>query len=87
MPTYEFICISCGNRFEHFQAMSAPDPNCPACGAALRRAVTAASGIIMRASSGYTAHGCQTGGCSYETTGKTCCGSGQRCASGGCGES
>jgi putative FmdB family regulatory protein len=33
MPTYDFGCRACGNRFERRRAMAAPNPSCPACGA------------------------------------------------------
>ena len=33
MPTYEYKCNACGNRFEKFQSMSsAPIKKCPKCG-------------------------------------------------------
>lgn len=44
MPIYVFRCESCGNKFDHLQKLSAPDPVvCPHCGQrnTLRRQVTA----------------------------------------------
>jgi putative FmdB family regulatory protein len=83
MPSYEFVCNACGERFERFQAMSAPEPACPKCGGAVRRLIVAGAGVITHTSGG---HGPKSGGCSFETTGTTCCGSRQRCATPGCGE-
>jgi len=38
MPTYEYECVSCSDRFERFQKMSDPPvTECPACGAAVRK--------------------------------------------------
>jgi putative FmdB family regulatory protein len=37
MPIYEFECEKCGNRFEELVGSDAPDPACPACGAAEAR--------------------------------------------------
>lgn len=79
MPTYEYVCDACGERFERFQAMSEPDPACPGCGGQARRQIVAGAGVITHAGAGH-----KPGGCSFETTGTTCCGSKQRCATPGC---
>ena len=35
MPIFEYVCMSCGNRFEKLQkAGAACEPGCPACGSA-----------------------------------------------------
>lgn len=35
MPIFEYVCSSCGNRFEKLQKQEAADqPACPACGSA-----------------------------------------------------
>ncbi|MEN6475093.1 MAG: zinc ribbon domain-containing protein [Syntrophaceae bacterium] len=81
MPTYEYACTVCGQHFEQFQAMSAPDPACPECGGAAQRRIVAGAGVIT-ATGGARGH--NPGGCSFETTGVTCCGSRQRCATPGC---
>lgn len=31
MPTFEYRCRSCGNRFEYLVLSSSPPPACPAC--------------------------------------------------------
>jgi putative FmdB family regulatory protein len=83
MPTYEYECQACAHRFEVQQAMrDAPVDTCPACGGAVRKLVTAGGGIIIR--DGAAASG-GAGGCSLETTGRTCCGRDQRCGKPPCG--
>ncbi|HOC31637.1 MAG: zinc ribbon domain-containing protein [Armatimonadetes bacterium] len=38
MPTYEYLCPDCGERFERFQKMSDPPvKSCPSCGAGVRK--------------------------------------------------
>lgn len=83
MPSYEYSCNLCGERFECFQAMSAPEPLCPKCGGEARRLIVAGAGVITNSDN---ARGHRPGGCSFESTGVTCCGSRQRCATPGCGE-
>jgi putative FmdB family regulatory protein len=83
MPTYEFICSQCNERFERFQPMSATVPACPACGGEARRMISPGAGVITKDSN---AHGSNSGGCSFESTGTTCCGSSKRCSTPGCGE-
>jgi putative FmdB family regulatory protein len=42
MPTYEYECTKCGNRFEKMQAMSAPpEKKCPACGGKVDKLISA----------------------------------------------
>lgn len=53
MPTYEYLCKSCGHRFEIWQRMSdEPLMVCPACGADIRRVVFPA-GIVFKGSGFY----------------------------------
>lgn len=53
MPTYEYGCRSCGNRFDVIHAMSDPGPQaCEICGGPVRRLVHAA-GIIFKGSGFY----------------------------------
>jgi putative FmdB family regulatory protein len=53
MPTYEYLCKSCGHRFEIWQKMSdEPLTVCPACGADIRRVVFPA-GIVFKGSGFY----------------------------------
>ena len=53
MPTYEYLCKSCGHRFEIWQRMSdEPLSVCPECGADIRRVVFPA-GIVFKGSGFY----------------------------------
>lgn len=48
MPTYEYDCPKCG-RFERFQSITAkPLRKCPRCGAAVKRLISAGSGVIFK---------------------------------------
>ncbi len=55
MPTYEYQCKACGNRFEAFQSISAkPIKKCPACGKnTVQRLISAGAGIIFKGSGFY----------------------------------
>lgn len=55
MPTYEYICESCGFEFDRFQSITAGTlRKCPECKAfALRRKIGSGSGIIFRGSGFY----------------------------------
>jgi putative FmdB family regulatory protein len=56
MPTYEYVCESCGNQLEKFQSITAkPLRKCPACGKnKLKRLIGAGAGVIFRGSGFYT---------------------------------
>ena len=55
MPTYEYLCESCGHEFELFQAMSAAvKRKCPDCGKLkLKRLIGIGSGVIFKGSGFY----------------------------------
>jgi len=55
MPTYEYICESCGYEFEQFQTIKArPMRKCPRCGkASLKRLIGVGAGIIFKGSGFY----------------------------------
>jgi len=55
MPTYEYLCNACGNRFEKFQSMtSAPIKQCPKCKRnKVRRLISAGAGLIFKGSGFY----------------------------------
>ena len=54
MPTYEYVCDSCGNNFEVFQKTSdAPVSVCPKCGSAVRQVLSGGIGINFRGSGFY----------------------------------
>lgn len=49
MPTYEYKCEKCGDRFEVFQSMTAPKlTTCEKCGGELRRLIGSGAGIIFK---------------------------------------
>lgn len=53
MPTYEYQCGTCGNRFEKYQSFSdEPVKVCPECGNEVRK-VFSAAGIIFKGSGWY----------------------------------
>ncbi|MFZ5800089.1 MAG: FmdB family zinc ribbon protein [Candidatus Omnitrophota bacterium] len=54
MPTYEYECLSCGHRFEIFQAMTAKSlTSCPKCGEKVKRLFGSGGGIIFKGSGFY----------------------------------
>ena len=54
MPTYEYECDSCKERFELFQSMSAaPQKTCPKCNGSVTRLIGGGSGIIFKGSGFY----------------------------------
>lgn len=55
MPTYEYECLICGNRFEQFQSIKAqPLKKCPQCGGAVERLLGSGAGILFKGSGFYT---------------------------------
>lgn len=75
MPTYEYICLSCGYRFERFQGMSEhPLASCPECEGTVKRMITGGSGFIMKGKG-------ETGALRRPACGSdtTCCGRGSAC--------
>jgi len=55
MPTYEYLCASCGHRFEKFQSIKAePDKVCPKCSQkSVNRIINGGSGLIFKGSGFY----------------------------------
>ncbi len=54
MPTYEYICNSCGYSFEKFQQMTdKPLDKCPKCNNTIRRLIGKGAGIIFKGSGFY----------------------------------
>lgn len=54
MPTYEYLCPSCGNEFEEFQSMTeAPIETCPRCSRRVQRLMGAGAGIVFKGSGFY----------------------------------
>ena len=54
MPTYEYECIECGNRFDAFQNMSdSPLTECEHCKGPVKRLISGGAGIIFKGSGFY----------------------------------
>ena len=55
MPTYEYKCDACGNRFERFHSITAaPLKQCPACGKnRVQRLIGKGAGLIFKGSGFY----------------------------------
>ncbi|MFA5363247.1 MAG: FmdB family zinc ribbon protein [Candidatus Omnitrophota bacterium] len=54
MPTYEYECTKCGNRFDVFQKMTDdPDAKCPKCKIKAKRLISGGTGIIFKGSGFY----------------------------------
>ena len=57
MPTYEYICESCGEKFDYFQSMSSPalktHPDCKKENSIVKRIVSGGSGLIFKGSGFY----------------------------------
>ena len=54
MPTYEYECEKCGNKFEAFQQMiDKPLSKCPSCGSKPKRLISAGAGFIFKGSGFY----------------------------------
>jgi putative FmdB family regulatory protein len=54
MPTYEYECRKCGERFERFQSITEkPLKRCPSCRGAVRRLLGTGAGIIFKGSGFY----------------------------------
>jgi len=57
MPTYEYICNECGERFENFQTMSSKPltkrPDCEEKNCDVTRVISGGSGLIFKGSGFY----------------------------------
>ena len=54
MPTYEYECGNCKERFEVFQSITAePLKSCPKCSGSVKRLIGAGAGIIFKGSGFY----------------------------------
>lgn len=55
MPTYEYECKSCGNRFTKFQSIKDKSvQSCPECSGPVRRIISGGVGVIFKGSGFYT---------------------------------
>ena len=49
MPTYEYECKQCGERFEQFQSITdEPVKTCPKCGGSVQRLIGAGAAVIFK---------------------------------------
>lgn len=57
MPTYDYICNKCGERFEYFQSMSSDPlkyhPDCEQEGSTVTRVISGGTGLIFKGSGFY----------------------------------
>ncbi len=54
MPTYEYVCSKCNNKFEVFQSMQEKHvKKCPKCKGRVERLLGSGSGIIFKGSGFY----------------------------------
>ncbi len=54
MPTYEYKCLKCGEKFEVFQKFSDdPVKTCPKCDGEVKRLIGAGAGPIFKGSGFY----------------------------------
>ncbi|MFP5277472.1 MAG: FmdB family zinc ribbon protein [Acidobacteriota bacterium] len=64
MPAYEYLCDSCGHRFERRQKMSdAEITACPACGGEVRRLISGGAGVIAKGGAASAPAPCGAGEC------------------------
>ena len=55
MPTYDYECSQCGDRFELFQKMTDnPLQECPKCKGKIQRLVGTGAGVIYKGAGFYT---------------------------------
>ncbi|HRG99445.1 MAG TPA: zinc ribbon domain-containing protein, partial [Polyangiaceae bacterium] len=54
MPTYEYVCTSCGNQWEEIQKISAPAlTDCPKCSEATAKRQISAGNFILKGGGWY----------------------------------
>ena len=54
MPTYDYECTKCSNKFEFFQSMKdKPLSKCPKCKSPVKRLISNGAGIIFKGSGFY----------------------------------
>ncbi len=86
MPTYEYECKACGFKFEQQQSIKEPAlTQCPQCQGEVRRLISGGTGYILKGS-GHGQNKKQESGCSFESSGTTCCGRKERCGEPACGD-
>ena len=81
MITYEHECESCGVRLERRQSIAEePVTACLECWGKVHQVVSGGSGFVIKGK-----EQTRTGGkCSFEVSGRTCCGQDKRCETPSC---
>ncbi|MDY6969573.1 MAG: zinc ribbon domain-containing protein [Spirochaetota bacterium] len=78
MPTYEYLCLSCGDKFERFQGISDnPLESCPSCEGVVKRLISGGRGFIMKGGStslGGSSSGCDATSCTSSCSSCSQCG-------------
>jgi len=63
MPTYAYVCPSCGHEFHKFHKMNAKvRPKCPECGTVGQRRITGGAGLHFKGSGFYITDYKKSGG-------------------------
>ena len=87
MPTYEYECEKCGQRFERFQNMSdSPVQRCPECRGKVRRLIGGGGAIIFKGSGFYETDYKKNRARPVCGSNRTCCGRNTQCDSPPCKE-
>jgi putative FmdB family regulatory protein len=85
MITYEYQCESCGIKFQRRQAITEElIEECPECHGKLSLIVSGGSGFMIKGGSREWQHR-DGNSCSFESSGRTCCGQTERCGKPPCG--
>jgi len=54
MPTYDYVCTKCDNKFEAFHSMTAePLKECPKCGGYVEKKISGGTGLVFKGSGFY----------------------------------
>lgn len=54
MPTYDYECQKCGDRYELFQSITEqPNTRCPKCGGKAQRLISGGAGLLFKGSGFY----------------------------------
>ncbi len=54
MPTYEYLCESCGRKFDIFQSINDPPlSQCPYCRGEVRRLISGGGGLLFKGAGFY----------------------------------
>ena len=55
MPTFDYDCLKCADRFEQFQSIkAAPLKKCPRCGGRVKRLLSTGGGLLFKGSGFYS---------------------------------